>query len=146
MVSNGLPSEKSPTTTLLHWSGSCIEDDASVIEHQTLRIVAFQTAGQTGDLKLWIQQMATHLRTIGAHVRVFTETRIHGNDRHTLVINTFLEHGFLALSHNTTQSRKPIQSNDEEDDLMGPKAAGVILVLVAEFAGGWTDIIQMVGP
>ena len=90
LVSNGLPSEKSPTTTLLHWSGSCIGDDASVIEDQTLRIVAFQTASKTGDPKLWVQQMAVHLRTMGAHFGIFAETRIHGNDRHTLVIKTFL--------------------------------------------------------
>ena len=140
LASKWPPSENCKAITLLRWSGSCIGDDANIIKQQSLRIVAFQTANKTGDLKLWVQQMAGHLRTMGAHFGIFTATRIHGNDRRTMVVNTFLEHGFLALSHTPAQPRKALQPSAKEDDLMGLKADAVILALMAEFGGGWTDI------
>ena len=82
----------------------------------------------------WVKQMARHLQTTGAHIGIFMETRMQGNDTHTMVVNTILEYAILAISHNKTQTRKT-ETMAEEEELMDPKAAGVILTLVAEFAG-----------
>ena len=76
-----------PTTALLQWSGACVGDDKSKIGDHALRIVALQTASNTGDLRVWVKQMATHFRAMGDHILVFTQTRIHGVDRHTQVVN-----------------------------------------------------------
>ena len=85
--------------------------------------------------------MARHLQTRGAHIGIFTETSIHSIYKHTMVVNTFLEYGILAISHNTTQIRKT-EATAEDEELVGPKAAGVILTLTAEFAGWWIDITK----
>ena len=76
--------------------------------------------------------MATHLRAMGAHVGVYTEIRIRGGDRHIEASNIFLEHGLFAISHNTTTSRLTTSTTAEEDNNLGPQAAGVILVVTAE--------------
>ena len=61
----------------------------------------------TGDSKgVDAYPMARHLHAMGAHIGIFTETRLHGNDKHTIVVSMFLEHGILALSHNIKQLRK----------------------------------------
>ena len=133
-------SRAGPTTWLLRWEGSCVGDDVSSIGGHVLRIVAIQAAGSTDDLPTWVNQRATQLRAMGAHVGVYTDTRIHGGDRHTQVSNLFRDYGFLAISHNTTTSRFTFPITTEEDNEVGPRAAGVILVVTAEYAGGWTDI------
>ena len=128
------------TATKLHnWYGLCIGDGASTRFRSTTRIVAFQSAGRACDIRAWATQSATNMRTTGAHIGIYTETRIYGTDRHTLVVNTFLAHGFLAISYNALPSdkRRDIQEDDEQQ---GPKAAGVVLAVCARYAGGWTDI------
>ena len=55
------------------------------------------------------------------------------------MVNYFLQHGILAISHNALPCHKKIDVS-EEDEPMGPKAAGVTLAIIAQFAGGWTDI------
>ena len=82
-------SRAGPTTTLPQWSGACVGDDTSKIGDHVLRIVALQIAGNAGELRVWVKQMAIHHRAMGAHIGVFTETRIHGVDRHTQVVNFF---------------------------------------------------------
>ena len=77
---------------------------------------------------------------MGGHIGVFTETRISGIVLHTQVVNSFLEHGFLAISHNTTNTRPTNAIDTEKDKELGPRAACVILALTAAYAGGWIDI------
>ena len=106
---------------------------------RTTIIVAFQSAGRTGDIRAWAIQSATNMRTTGAHIGIYTATRIYGTDRHTRVVNTFLAHMFLAISHNALPNDKK-RDIQEEDEQQGPKADGVVLAVCARFAGGWTDI------
>ena len=67
--------------------------------------------------------------------RIFKETRINGADRHTQVVNSFLEPGFIAISHNTTNTRPTTATGTQEDNELGPRAAGAVLALTA---GGLT--------
>ena len=115
-------------------------DDVSSIGGHVLRIVAIQAASSTGDLPTWAKQSETHLRAMGAHGGVYTDTRIHGGDRHTQVSNLFRDYGFLAISHSTTTSRSTTSTTTEEDKELGPKAAVVIIEFTTEYADGWADI------
>ena len=76
----------------------------------------------------------------GAHVGIYTETTIHSVDRHTRIINAFKTRGFLALSHNTSSRQVDCVPGSPEDDVFGPRATGVIVVVSDKYAGGWTDI------
>ena len=119
----------------MQWCGSCVGDDTSKVGALVLRIVAFQTAGHAGDFKEWTKQWSIHLRGLGGHIGAFTETPVNGADRHAQVVNSFLEQGVLAISHNTTTSRSTNATGTEEDNELGPRAAGVILALTIEYAG-----------
>ena len=57
-----------------------------------------------------------------------------GTGKSTFVIDVFFEYGILTIFHNTTPSvRKYIIVGDEE--FMGPKAEGVIVAVIFNFAG-----------
>ena len=77
---------------------------------RTTRIVAFQSASRTGDIRAWAVQSADNMRMTCAHICKFTETSDKKND------------------------------TQDEGEQQGPKAAGVILAVCARFAGGWKDI------
>ena len=68
------------------------------------------------------------MRTTGAHICIFVETRIYGTDRHTIVVNAFLAQCFLAINHNALARDKKSDAPDEGEQ-QGPKAAGVILAI-----------------
>ena len=82
---------------------------------RTTRIVAFQSAGRTGDIFTWAVQSADNMRTTGAHIGIVTETRIYGTDRHTIVVNTFLAHGFLAICDNALPNDKKRYTQDDDE-------------------------------
>ena len=60
--------------------------------------------------------MSRHMLSTGAHIGIFTETRIYDSDKHTMVIHTFLEYGILAISHNTTPIKKQYTMIEEEQN------------------------------
>ena len=55
-------------------------------------------------------------------------------------MNAFKARGFLALSHNTTPRSVDFAPGSLEDQTLGPRAAGVIIVVSDKYAAGWTDI------
>ena len=61
-------------------------------------------------------------------------------DRHTRIINAFKSHGVWALSHNTCPRSMEFAPGSPEDDVFGPRAVGVIVVISNKYASGWTDI------
>ena len=87
--SGGLSSHMQPsyhsgqTTILFHWESSRVGDDVINMGAYALRIVALQVAVGTRDLPAWVKQSAIQLRTMGAIVGIFTETRIEGSDSQT---------------------------------------------------------------
>ena len=82
VISKFMPSERA-TATITDWCGSCIGDDASTRCLRSMKIVAFQCAGRTVDIRAWVKQMARHMQTTGAHISIFPETIICGVDKHT---------------------------------------------------------------
>ena len=71
---------------------------------------------------------------------IFTETRVHTPDRHTRIVNAFRSRGFLALSHIATQKAADFASGSLQDAVLGPRAAGVIMVVSGRYASGRSDI------
>ena len=65
------------------WKGICIGDCAATISTKVLRVAAFQVAGCIGEVNDWVSDAVSQLQCTGAHVGIFTETRIHTPDRHT---------------------------------------------------------------
>ena len=120
-------------------------DDVSSIGSHVLRIVVIQAAGAIGDFPTWVKKSATQLRAMRAHVGVYTETIIHGGDRHTQVSDLIRDYEFFAIGDNTTSSRFFSPTSTEEDNELGPRAAGAILVVTAKYAGGWTEIAYDTG-
>lgn len=104
------------------------------------RVVAFQTAGCIGEIGAWVDGAISQLVCTGAHVGIYTETKIHPVDRHTRIINAFKTLGFWALSHNTSSRQVDCAQRSPEDDVFGPRAAGVIVVVSDKYASWWTDI------
>ena len=84
------------------WKGRCIGDCAATISAKVLRVVAFQVAGCIGEINEWVSNAALQLARSGAHVGVFTETRVQTQDRHTRIVNAFKRLGYLAISHNAS--------------------------------------------
>ena len=69
--------------------GTCIGDCAATVSSEVLRIVAFQVAGRINDIGGWVADAVLQLQRSGAHVGVFTETRIQTSDRHSRIVNAF---------------------------------------------------------
>ena len=69
--------------------GRCIGDSAAVIRRDVLRIIALQVAGMIKDVKAWVDDAVAQLQRAGAHIGVFTETRIQSADKHHLIVNAF---------------------------------------------------------
>ena len=88
--------------------GRCIGDSAAAIRGDVLRLIAFQVAGMINDVKGWVEDAISQLQRAGAHVGVFTETRIQSADRHHLIVNAFKSKGYLAISHNAITQRSTI--------------------------------------
>ena len=65
------------------WKERCIVDSAATINVKVLRVVAFQVAGCIGEINEWVSNAVLQLLRSGAHVGVFTETRVQTQDRHT---------------------------------------------------------------
>ena len=66
----------------------------------------------------------------------FTQkTRVQFVGRHTRIANAFKSRGFLALSHNTSPRSVDFAPGSPEDNLFGPRAAGVIVVVSDKHAG-----------
>ena len=120
--------------------GTCIGDCAATISEKVLRLVAFQVAGCIGEIKDWVSDAVRQLRQSGAHVGIFTETRVHTQDRHTRIVNEFSSCGYLALSHNTTPRAADFVPDSLEEAMLVPRAAGVIIVVLDSYASGWSDI------
>ena len=68
-----------------------------------------------------------------SHWYVYRE-RIYGTDKHILVVNVFIEYDIVVISHHTTPNGRRNAVVDKEE-VMGPKAAGVILAVIDKFAG-----------
>ena len=77
----------------------------------------------------------------GAHVGIFTETRVQTQERHTRVVNAFSAAGYLVLSHNTSSKDTDFVPDSPEQVVLGPRAAGVIVVVSKNYASGWSDIV-----
>ena len=71
--------------------GTCIGDCAATVSSEVLRIVAFQVAGRINDIGGWVSDAVLQLQRSGAHVGVFTETRIQTSDRHSPIVKSFKE-------------------------------------------------------
>ena len=120
--------------------GTCIGDCAATVSSEVLRIVAFQVAGRINDIGGWVSDAVLQLQRSGAHVGVFTETRIQTSDRHSRIVNAFKENGYIAISHNSLTSHT--DSADVTDEpVFGPRAAGVILVVSSCHITGWSNVV-----
>ena len=82
------------------WKGMCIGDCAATISDKVLRVVAFQVAGCISEINEWVSDAVLQLLQSGAHVGIFTETRVHTQDRHTRIVNAFKLLVLFAISHN----------------------------------------------
>ena len=82
----------------------------------------------------------SQLIRFGAHVGVFTETRAQTLDRHTRIVNAFQRSGYLAISHNAPPKADVLAVDTLDDAFLGPRAAGVIIVVTEKHASGWADI------
>ena len=120
--------------------GRCIGDSAAGIRRDTLRIIALQVAGMINDVKAWVDDAVAQLQRAGAHVGVFTETRIQSADRHHLIVNAFKSKGYLAISHNATTQRSTICTSPIDSEF-GPRSAGVILVVSSCHISGWANVV-----
>ena len=76
----------------------------------------------------------------GTHVGVFTETRVQTLDRHTRIVNAFERFGYLAISHNEPPKADGFAVDTLDEAFLGPRAAGVIIVVTERHASGWADI------
>ena len=122
------------------WKGRCIGDCAATISARVLRVVAFQVAGRIGEINEWVSNAVLQLVRSGAHVGVFTETRVQTQDRHTRIVNAFKRLGYLAISHNASPTVGYSTLDTLDEATLGPLAAGVIVVVTESYASGWTDI------
>ena len=122
------------------WKGRCIGDCAATISAKVLRVVAFQAAGCIGEINEWIINAVSQLIRSGAHVGVFTETRVQTLDRHTRIVNAFKRSGYLAISHNAPPKADVLAVDTLDEAVLGPRAAGVIIVVTEKHASGWADI------
>ena len=120
--------------------GRCIGDSAAAIRGDVLRLIAFQVAGMINDVKGWVEDAISQLQRAGAHVGVFTETRIQAAERHHVIVNAFKSRGYLAISHNATTHRCTI-STSPGDLEFGPRSAGVILVVSSCHISGWANVV-----
>ena len=120
--------------------GRCIGDSAAVIKRDTLRIIALQVAGMINDVKAWVDDAVAQLQRAGAHIGVFTETRIQSADRHHLIVNAFKSKGYLAISHNATTQRSTTRTSPVDSEF-GPRSAGVILVVSSCHISGWANVV-----
>ena len=117
------PCDRGKFTRVSGFQGKCIGDCAATISSEVLRIVAFQVAGRIGDINGWVIDAVLKLQRSGAHVGVFTETRIQTSDRHSRIVNAFKENGYIAISHNSLASHADsVDATDES--VFGPRAAG----------------------
>ena len=99
-------------------------------------MVAFQTTGCIGEVGDLVNHAASKLRCSGAHVGVTKETRVQFLRLHIHIVNAFKSRGFLALSHNTSPRSVDFAPGSPEDNVFGPRAAGVIVVVSDKHAGG----------
>ena len=60
----------------------------------------------------------------GAHVGVFTKTRVRTLDKHTRIANVFKRSGYLAISHNAPPKAAAPAVDTLDDAFLGPRAAG----------------------
>ena len=120
------------------WKGRCIGDCAATISAKVLRVVAFQVAGCIGEINEWVSNAVLQLVRSGAHVGVFTETRVQTQDRHTRIVNAFKRLGYLAISHNASPTVGVPSLDALNEASLGPRAAGVIVV-VTERHASWVD-------
>ena len=65
------------------WNGKCIGDCIATISSKVLRVVAFQAAGSIGETQEWANDAVKQIIHSGAHVNIFTETRIQTQEKHT---------------------------------------------------------------
>ena len=133
------PCDRGKFTRVSGFQGKCIGDCAATIHSEVLRIVAFQVAGRIGDINGWVIEAVLQLQRSGAHVGVFSETRIQTSDRHSRIVNAFKENGYIAISHNSLASHAySVDATDES--VFGPRAAGVIIVVSAKHITGWANV------
>ena len=111
------------------WNGKCIGDCIATISNKVLRVVAFQAAGSICEIQEWVNDAVKQIINSGAHVSIFTETRIQTQEKHTSIINAFSSAGYLALSHNTSSRDSDFVPGSPEPVVLGPRAAGVIVVV-----------------
>ena len=127
--------------------GRCIGDSAASIRHDVLRIIALQVAGRIRDILAWVSETCSQIKRSRAHIAVLTETRIQTIDKHNLIVNAFKRKGYLAISHNAASQRAnvrvPALATDDPlcDPEFGPRSAGVILLVSANYVSGWTNIL-----
>ena len=79
--------------TVRGFHGRCIGDPASSIRNDVLRIIALQAAGRIKDVHAWVADAASQIKCSGAHIGVFTETRVQSIDKHNLIVNAFKRKG-----------------------------------------------------
>ena len=119
--------------------GRCIGDSAASIRKDALRIIALQVAGRIKDTHAWVSDATSQIKCSGAHIAVFTETRVQTIDKHNLIVNAFKMKGYLAISHNAASQRttirvpSPATVDPPGDPEFGPRSAGVILVVSASY-------------
>ena len=122
------------------WNGKCIGDCIATINRKVLRVVAFQAAGRIGEIQAWVNDAVKQIINCGAHLNIFTETRIQIQEMHTSIINAFSSAGYLALSHNTSSKDSDFAPGSPDQAVLGPRAAGVIVAVSKSYASGWSDI------
>ena len=76
------------------------------------------------------------LRQSGAHMGIFTETRIQTQDRHSRIVIAFTSCGYLFLSHNTSSRDMDFAIDSLYEVVFGPRAAGVIVLVLDSYADG----------
>ena len=123
------------------WNGKCIGDCIATISDKVLRVVAFQAAECIGEVQEWVNDAVKQIKHSGAHVGIFAERRVQIQERHTRVVNAFSAAGYLALSHNTSSKDTDFAPDSLEQDVLGPRASGVIVVVSKNYASGWSDIV-----
>ena len=118
------------------WKGKCVYDCAATINVKVLSVVAFQVAGCIGEINEWVSNAVLQLVRSGAHVGVFAETRVQTQDRHTRIVNAFKRLGYLAISHNAPPKVGVPTLDTLDEASLGPRAAGVIVVVTERYASG----------
>ena len=71
---------------------------------------------------------------------VFTETRVQTLDGHTHIANALKRSGYLAISHNAPPKDVTPAVDTLDEAFLGPRAAGVIIVVSERHTSGWADI------